>query len=242
MGEILYLSIVGKIKERILKGQYKPGDMLDSEAMMMKEFGASRMTIRKSLSLLSNEGYVYSIPGKGNFVCTPETDLFHFHFNKYEDLAVPIEEVKLLSVRVREADGFLKKKLSLKMNEKILEVRRLLLSSGNPVAMEFIFFTYLPNQPVVEERLKFANHLEGIERNFAFSLEKDVEIRGEIADEVVGRYLASGEGSIVFCLEEEVINSETRAVFSYTRFYVLPRYFLLKAASHREEVNSRKIF
>ncbi len=243
MAEILYLSIVDVIKERILKGHYKPGDMLDSEAAMMKEFQASRMTIRKSLSLLSHEGYVYSVPGKGSFVCTPETYLFHFRFNKYEDMAVPIEEVKLLSVQVREADGLLRQKLALKLDEKILEVRRLLLSANQPVAMEFIFFAYIPNRPVVEERLKFANHLEGIERNFAFALEKYVTMRILPVDETVGRYLGVNGGEMALCLEEEVVNSENQSVFSYTRFFALPRYFVLKASSHLEEgSNAKKIF
>lgn len=242
MGEVLYLSIVDKIKERILKGQYKPGDMLDSEAAMMREFGASRMTIRKSLSLLSNEGYVYSIPGKGSFVCTPETDLFHFHFNKYEDLAVPIEEVKLLGVQIRASDELLKEKLALKYREKIFEARRLLLSGGSPVAVEFIFFAYIPNQPVVEERLKFANHLEGIERAFAFSLERSLLIRGVPAGKEVAEYLRCGEKEMVYCLEEDVINAESKAVISFTRFYVLPQYFFIRASTLREENGVRKIF
>jgi GntR family transcriptional regulator len=42
------------------------------------------------------------VPGKGSFVCVPETNLYQFRFNKYEDLLVSIEEVKLLDVSIIE--------------------------------------------------------------------------------------------------------------------------------------------
>jgi GntR family transcriptional regulator len=177
VSEVLYLSIVEKLKKKIMENKYKPGDMLESEAAMMKEFHASRMTIRKSLSLLSNEGYIYSVPGKGNFICVPETNLYQFRFNKYEDLTVPIEEVKLLDVSVIEGEGGTEKireKLRIRNNGgKILKASRILLSGEKNVAVEYIYFMYLPNRPVVESQLKFANHLEGIEQQLAFPLKRN---------------------------------------------------------------------
>jgi len=62
MSDVLYLAIVASLKDKILKSQLKPGDMLNSETALMNEYSASRMTIRKSLSLLSNEGYIYFVP------------------------------------------------------------------------------------------------------------------------------------------------------------------------------------
>jgi len=242
MNEVLYLSIVKKIKESIMKGHYKPGDMLDSESAMMKEFQASRMTIRKSLSLLSNQGYVYSVPGKGNFVCTPETDLFQFRFSKYDDLLAPIDEVKLLSVKVKEASSPMADRLSLTNSDKVIEVSRLLSAAGNPVAMEFIFFKYIHNQPVVEDRLKFANHLERLERNLAFAIRKTLEVQALKADETVSRRLGCDVGDVVFCLEETVVNSESDSVISYTLFYIQPKDINLKAATPQEEYNSKRIF
>lgn len=242
MSEVLYLSIVDKIKEQILSGQYRPGDMLDSEATMMKEFQVSRMTIRKSLSLLSNEGYIYSIPGKGSFVCTPETDLYQFCFNKYEDLTVPIDDVKLLSVQMLRDNELFAAKLGAKSTDVILEACRLLSSAGIALAVEYIYFVYVPNQPVVEERLKFANHMENIERSLAFSLEKNVRISGYPASAVVAEHLRCSEGDTIFYLEEVVINSETKDVFNYTRFYVHPKYFVIHAATPKDESGVKKIF
>ena len=124
MSDVLYLAIVASLKDKILKSQLKPGDMLNSETSLMNEYSASRMTIRKSLSLLSNEGYIYSVPGKGNFVCKPEVDIFQFKFNKYDGLNTHIDEVKLNSVKVMYPSKKIDKILNLDENQKAVEVKR----------------------------------------------------------------------------------------------------------------------
>jgi GntR family transcriptional regulator len=242
---------VEKLKKKIIKNKYKPGDMLESEAAMMKEFHASRMTIRKSLSLLSNEGYIYSVPGKGSFICVPETNLYQFRFNKYENLGVSIKDVKLLDVSVigGEEGGAaggterIREKLRVKNSgEKILKASRILLSGGENVAVEYIYFVYLPNRPVVESQLKFANHLEGIEQQLAFSLKKELHIRCGQADAGICAFLGCGSDEMVFCLEERVINGDANHVYSFTEFYVLPRHFALNANTIKEENGIKKIF
>jgi GntR family transcriptional regulator len=243
VSEVLYLSIVGRIKKKIREKKYRPGDMLDSEAAMMREFNASRMTIRKSLSLLSNEGYIYSVPGKGSFVCMPETNLYQFRFNKYEDMIVPIEEVKLLDVSVIEGTERIREKLGIRnTGEKILKASRMLLSKGKNIAVEYIYFVYQPNRPVVESQLKFANHLEGIEQQLAFSLKKELRISCTEAGNEICASLGCESGDMVFCLEERVINNDSERVYSFTEFHVIPRYFALAANTVKEENGIKKIF
>ena len=242
MSEVLYLTIVKSLKNRIHRGEYRPGDMLDSEAVLMKEYNASRMTIRKSLSLLSSEGYIYSVPGKGNFVCTPETNLFQFRFNKYDDLGAPIEEVKLISVQVKtgELDTILR--LKQKAKDKTVEAKRLLRCVNGPMALEYIYFTYIPNMPVVEERLKFANHLASVEKKLAFSIEKKLVLNIDRAGEEQAKWLQCKTGTPLVLLEEDVINSEDGSVVSFTRFYALPAYINFAATTAKEEANNKKIF
>lgn len=235
MAELLYLTIANTIKQRILTGEYKPGDMLNSESSMIKEFDVSRMTIRKSLAMLSNEGYIYSVPGKGSFVCTPETDFYQFRFNKYEDLAVSIDDVRLLGVDIDGSNKRIKRRLRAEPDNLILHARRLLTHRGSPVAMEIIHFIYIPNHPVVEEQLKFASHIEGMGQVPDFALEKDISISGMEADESLAASLGISVGDTVFCLEEEMLNMEESTVSCYTQFYILPQYFILKATTIKDD-------
>lgn len=61
---IIYNNILNKIENELLK----PYDKLPSESALMKEFNVSRDTVRKSLNLLEQNGYIQKSKGKLAFV------------------------------------------------------------------------------------------------------------------------------------------------------------------------------
>ena len=60
-----YYLLMNNLKQQILTGQLKPGDKLSSENELAGEYQVSRYTVRKALSILQKEGYVYALHGKG---------------------------------------------------------------------------------------------------------------------------------------------------------------------------------
>ncbi|UOQ45183.1 trehalose operon repressor [Halobacillus salinarum] len=63
-----YLVIYNELVNMIQKGKYKAGEILPSEHEMCERFTTSRETIRKALNLLSQNGYIQKIRGKGSVV------------------------------------------------------------------------------------------------------------------------------------------------------------------------------
>lgn len=63
-----YLTIYKELANHIKNGKYKPNDLLPSETELMKAYNVSRDTIRKSLNILTQEGYIQKAQGKGSFV------------------------------------------------------------------------------------------------------------------------------------------------------------------------------
>lgn len=63
-----YIQIKEFIINDINSGKLKSGSKIETEAELMKRFNVSRMTVNKAISLLSTEGIVERIPGKGTFV------------------------------------------------------------------------------------------------------------------------------------------------------------------------------
>ncbi len=59
-----YVKIYDDILNKIENNIYKFGDSLPSEADLMKEYEASRDTIRKSLNMLVTNGYITKARGK----------------------------------------------------------------------------------------------------------------------------------------------------------------------------------
>ena len=54
--------------ERITSGKLKPGDKLPSEAMLVKQYGASRITIGRAMRELQQRGLIDRVAGSGSYV------------------------------------------------------------------------------------------------------------------------------------------------------------------------------
>lgn len=64
----LYYQLRESLRNMIVQGEYAPGDKLPSEDELGKEFGVSRITVRRALSDLAREGLLERISGKGTTV------------------------------------------------------------------------------------------------------------------------------------------------------------------------------
>jgi GntR family transcriptional regulator len=64
----LHLAISEQLRDRILSGFYQPGDRLPSEHQLMLEFEVSRITARRAIANLTQQGLVTVRRGKGGFV------------------------------------------------------------------------------------------------------------------------------------------------------------------------------
>lgn len=68
-----YVIVKNQIKQWIEEGNYEPHEKLPTESELMKKFEVSRHTIRRAISELENEEFVYTIQGGGMYIAnTPE--------------------------------------------------------------------------------------------------------------------------------------------------------------------------
>ncbi|BDG47117.1 GntR family transcriptional regulator [Parageobacillus sp. KH3-4] len=64
----IYEQLVEKMKEMIIREIWKPNEQLPSVRMLAKQLTINPNTIQKAYRELEHQGFIYSIPGKGNFV------------------------------------------------------------------------------------------------------------------------------------------------------------------------------
>jgi len=67
-----YHRVKENISARIADGTWPPGSLLPAEPNLCREFGVSRITVRKAISDLVHEGRIQTIQGKGTFVTVPK--------------------------------------------------------------------------------------------------------------------------------------------------------------------------
>lgn len=68
----LHLTISEKLRYRIDTGEYRAGAQLPSEYQLMAEFGVSRITVRRAVANLVQQGLVVAQQGRGVFVKTQQ--------------------------------------------------------------------------------------------------------------------------------------------------------------------------
>ena len=56
------------IRDKIVRGEYDPGQPIPTEEQLQKLYGVSRITVRLALAKLVNEGYIRRQQGKGTYV------------------------------------------------------------------------------------------------------------------------------------------------------------------------------
>lgn len=82
----IYEQIFDQIKSQIIAGTLKEGDMLPSIRALAKDLRISVITTKRAYDELEQEGYVYTVAGKGCYVAEKNTELIkEEHYKKIED-------------------------------------------------------------------------------------------------------------------------------------------------------------
>ena len=71
----IYVQLAETIKGRILRNEYRAGELISSAKDIEKEFQVSAITVRKAMNILVQEGYLSSKQGIGTKVTRRPDDL-----------------------------------------------------------------------------------------------------------------------------------------------------------------------
>ena len=83
----IYEQIYTQIKDCIISGELSEGDMLPSIRALAKDLRISVITTKRAYDELEQEGFLYTIAGKGSFVAKKNTALLREEqLKKIEDL------------------------------------------------------------------------------------------------------------------------------------------------------------
>lgn len=97
----LYAQVKALILQRLITGEWRPGEMLPSEFQLADSLGVSQGTVRKALDELAADNVVVRRQGRGTFVAAHDhhRELFHFFHLVGADGARRLPESHLVSVR-----------------------------------------------------------------------------------------------------------------------------------------------
>ena len=140
-----YTHIIQHFVDKINSGNMKDGDKLPTEDVLCSYFNVSRITVRKALNELLNEGYIIKKHGKGSYV---NTGIARMQLNSLQSFTEEMKSrgmtasSKVLCVSLLNADNIVSNKLQVEENFKIYCIERLRLANGEPMSIEKVFIPY----------------------------------------------------------------------------------------------------
>jgi GntR family transcriptional regulator len=136
----LYAQVRELMIARMLRGEWRPGDLLPSEGRLAAEFGVSQGTVRKALDEMASQNLLVRRQGRGTFVAqhSAQHALFHFFHIRDESGRKELPTGTILSLRQRRADRGEARCLALPPRAGVYAIERLRALRCAPVIFERI--------------------------------------------------------------------------------------------------------
>jgi GntR family transcriptional regulator len=216
-----------ELVQRIVRREFAPGQQLPTERDLSTEFGVSRVTVRRAIAALTDEGVVFAVQGRGTFVRTPHLAeppnvLLSFHdLVAHENVtvtALPLH-VDVRPATVREAEKF-----AIAPGAALFRLERLRYLDGLPVALDVNLLPLaldpaLPGADWTHEslyaRLGAAGHAPA---------RADYAVEAQVADAARARVLACEPGAPLLVAESDAYEGSGRLVVEGLISYRGDRY------------------
>lgn len=140
---LLYLQLETELKQAILDGKYGVGERIPTEQELCQSFGMSRITVRRAVQDLVEEGLLSKVQGRGTFVAVPKHVLGSSEssdrgFGRLEPGDHGIHRV-VLEKSTERADKDLAAILGIQQGGEVFFIRRLIIEEDYPMAIDNLF-------------------------------------------------------------------------------------------------------
>ncbi len=139
-----YYIVKRSIIDKIDNEEFQVSEMIPSERELMAMFAVSRITVRKAVEELEQEGYLYKVQGKGTYVKGDQNnqDLFSITSCTQDVIRLGmIPSRKILFSTTMPADKKRQRLLNLSGEDKVFQLIRVYYADGEPINYTT---TYLP--------------------------------------------------------------------------------------------------
>jgi GntR family transcriptional regulator len=141
----LHIQLADLIRNQVQRKELLPNNRLPSERELCDRYLISRITVRKALSTLAQEGLLHSAAGKGTFVTEPA---FNEELRPLSSFSQDLQRrgleafSRVLEASILPADDHLSSELNIPRGAEVVRMLRLRLANLLPIAVQL---THLPH-------------------------------------------------------------------------------------------------
>lgn len=175
-----YKQLYTDLKLSIKDGKYKPGSFLPTETELCEEYQVSRTTVRKAISMLTNEGYLLVTQGRGTQVQDISTSQ---HLNTITSLTETLKRrgytvtTQGLAVEKITAPPFICEILSLNEGDSVYHIQRVQCADGRPICIieNYLIADLIPNFVLSKNSSGSISLYECLEKEYGIILKDATE-------------------------------------------------------------------
>jgi len=173
------------------------------------------MTIRRAINILVEEGLLVTKQGQGTFIKPMQFWAATFSLGQLQNLLADERgiRIRILEASINLARGRVTRKMAIERGQRILFIRRLILSQDKPIMYHREYLIYDPSRPIVESELEVTSLgglFEGKGNSFIKRSMLSVEVTVLKIEEA--RLLQAPVGTAAFNLEHLFYDFEDRPV------------------------------
>ena len=205
----LYQQIKTLILRSLQNGEWRPGEAIPSEIDLAARFKVSQGTVRKAVDELAAENLLVRRQGKGTFVATHAEEQVQYRFLRLASDSAAVAAPgsthrEFLDCRRLPAPADVAAALHLRPEDSVVEVRRVLHFTGQPVVLDDIWLPAHLFKGLTAERLsEYRGPMYGLfESEFGVRMIRAEEkLRAVSADEGVATLLKVTVGAPLLSVE-----------------------------------------
>jgi GntR family transcriptional regulator len=217
-----YYQLANILRRQIENEDFQPHDAIPSERKLEQRYNLSRPTIRQAIDLLSRQGYLYRVHGKGTFVSPPKLQKGMLELTSFsEDMSnrglKPGQRV--LEFEYVKPDSKIRRKLEITDNEKkVLRIKRLRYGDEEPMGLQDSYLALDSAHTITREEIEEGGSIYVIlqEKLGLYPTEADETIEVTLATHEEAELLNIKEGSPLL-LNERTLWSQDRKAIEFVR-------------------------
>lgn len=194
-----YYQLKEIMREKVVTGEWKPGDLIPSERELGEQYGISRMTARQAITELVNEGLFYREQGKGTFVSRHKITQQLIRLTGFtEDISArgQAPATRVLSVKMIPADEAIAERLRIRVGLPVFRLQRLRLADDEPLAVERSHLYFIGCEQLLEEDLENQSLYRLLEEKYGVQLiQAEQELEAGLTNEEDSKLLNLPMGS-----------------------------------------------
>jgi GntR family transcriptional regulator len=222
-----YYEIEQSLRARIAR--LGPDEPLPSDAMLVEEFGVSRMTARNAVQRLVQEGLVYRVPGRGTFVARAPA---HRQAGKVLSFSDEMRRrgrtprSRMLDRMRREPTFSEAQDLQLGGRARVVVVKRVRLADDEPVALEVAVLPDAIADVVLAAELEHESLHAALNRAGRVPTSGHATLSAETASAGEAQLLGVSAGAALLVERRVILDSRNRPLERTETRYVADRYGL----------------